>query len=209
MMMLVLAINEDTTVNAAAPQGFKFACVNGVCPSGNYQNLCPQCSELDYPDTSSSSMQCYCFNSGKLLQPIQTLGHLELCTAVDVASSGSLTCTTSPPTSTIALQNSAKSIFKKKPTAPPTVFNPVLVSFVFNCVSGSCPAGPYQQFCPLCSVNGNSLSCLCFDAHGQMLLPETTMWNFSSCTSITTTETGGYLACPSAVGGTVVVSSSL
>jgi len=205
-VLVICLVIIMVSVDAASPQGFKFVCANLPCPSGSYQNLCPQCSELLYIDEGTSSFQCYCFNSGKQLQDVSTIQNAGLCTDIEVTSDGAIECASS---TTSVLQNLARgSLTKKKKTSPPSTSTStgVLVDFVFRCEGGTCPSGPYQQYCPLCKVSGPDLSCLCFDSLGQMLLPVTTMFSFAQCTSITTTETGGYLACP---GNSAVVVTTI
>jgi len=206
--VVILTALSGVAATSTSPQGFQFVCNNGPCPSGDFQSTCPQCTVIQYFDTATSSLQCNCFNSDLQLQNAVVLPGLQSCTDVEADGTGAINCASSTST----LQNSIRTVLSKKAkTHPPTpsIGGGVKVNFVFNCESGSCPVGPYQSFCPLCSTSGDALSCLCFDAHGAMLLPASVMWNYAKCPTITTTQTGGYLECPSApASANVQVSSS-
>jgi len=202
-------------------QGFIFDCDNDVCPDGPYQDVCPQCDDFDY-DSGASAIQCSCFDSQKVLQDVSTIRDSQTCDTISADSTGTLVCNKAG-----SLRKHKRKHNKDKiaaddgstpaptpdyiATASPTIGSgPVHVDFKFNCVEGKCPTGQYQTFCPRCSVNtdsstpGNdpedSISCLCFNANGQMLLRTSTMWNFEACPKIVV-DSGGELECVGAPRG--------
>jgi len=215
---LALSLLALTAVQAQqrSTQGFIFDCDGVSCVDGPYQDKCPQCDDLQYGG-GINVLQCSCFDSSKLLQAVSTVQDAQNCASISASASGALVCNAG------SLRGKGKGKGKGKrdldavtaaptphflQTASPTVGNgPVHVDFVFNCAAGTCPSGPYQQFCPRCEVNtdsttpGNdprdSLSCLCFNDNGQMLLRTSTMWGFEACPSIST-SIGGTLQCPGA-----------
>jgi len=163
------------------------------------------------------------FDSSKLLQTVSTVRDAQNCESISAGDDGALVCTASSGSGSLrggkgkGKGKGRRELASAAPTphflqtASPTVGNgPVHVDFVFNCAAGTCPSGPYQQFCPRCEVNtdsttpGNdpsdSISCLCFNDNGQMLLRTSTMWSFEKCPKIET-SIGGSLECPSAPKG--------
>jgi len=222
----VIAVNQDAV---RAPQGFIFDCDAISCPSGSYQDLCPQCDDLQYGG-GVNVLQCSCFDSSKQLQAVSTVQDAQNCNSISASDSGALVCgsgnaslrgkkhhkhqnsekadgvdITAAPTQEGATVAPTPQFIA---TASPTIGSgPVMVDFVFNCAAGNCPNGEYQQFCPRCEVNtdsttpGNdpqdSISCLCFNYNGQMLLRTSTMWGFEKCPKITV-DFGGILQCPGA-----------
>jgi len=197
-------------------QGFIFDCESIQCPDGPYQELCPKCDNLQY-DSGATATQCYCFDSQKMLQDATTIRDSQTCDTITVDSTGVLVCNTAGSlrkhkkhhhhgnakiTDSVATSAPTPQFIATK--SPTFGSGPIHVDFVFNCASGTCPDGSYQQFCPLCSVNtdsttpGNdpedSLSCECFNANGQMLLGTSTMWGFEACPKIVV-DFGGELQC--------------
>jgi len=182
-----------------APQGFTFICSNGNCPDGSYQDLCPLCAYLNVSPTSTPgpwTLQCICFDSNQELQAVSTLPNAQDATSISVSSTGQLI-----DSGAGAIQEVIKSHLSHMSTPPPTAAT-VYVTFKYNCYSGSCPAGPYQKFCPRCSSDGTTLSCLCFGNDGVMLFHPTIMEFYSQCPLAggepdIETEDDGTLVCPS------------
>jgi len=201
--------NVVVDAQVRSPTGFIFDCDGVSCLPGTYQDVCPQCDDLQYGE-GVNVLQCSCFDSDKSLQAVSTVQDAQNCASVTASHTGSLVCNQPVSTKKHKPKRDLDSVTAGPTpeflqTASPTVGSgPVLVDFVFNCFEGSCPTGPYQQFCPRCSVNtdsttpGNSpqdsLSCLCFNDNGQMLLRTSTMWGFEACPSIST-SIGGTLQC--------------
>jgi hypothetical protein len=202
-----------------APQGFIFDCDTNVCPTGPYQDLCPQCDDLDYLN-GANALQCLCFDSNKMLQGGSTIRDAQNCGSISADSTGALVCNSGSGSlrgdkhnhkgGANSASSSAAAIATAAPTpdfiataSPTTGSGPVLVDFVFNCVGGTCPDGQYQQFCPRCVINtdsaalndpADSISCSCFNYNGEMLLRTSTMWSYEECPKITS-DFGGVLTC--------------
>jgi len=194
-----------------------FDCDNGLCQTGPYQDLCPQCDDLEYGG-GISAIQCMCFDSQKMLQSTTTISDSQTCSTISADSTGTLICNKSSKSNEGKHNKGRRELVYVKSndaTAAPTpqflrTESPSVgpgdfhVDFVFNCAAGTCPDGPYQTFCPRCTVNTdsttpgndpeNSISCECFNRNGQMLLRTATMWGFDKCPSIQT-SLGGSLIC--------------
>jgi len=162
----------------------------------------------------SMFFNAHVFDSNKQLQAVSTMQDAQTCSAIAASDAGALVCSSSGSLRGKKGGKRGLDAATQAPTphfletASPTVGNgPVVVDFVFNCAAGTCPDGEYQKFCPRCDVNtdsttpGNdpqdSISCLCFNYNGQMLLRTSTMWGFDNCPAITT-DFGGVLQCPGA-----------
>jgi len=196
-----------------APQGFIFDCDSNTCPEGSYQDLCPQCFDLLYSQTTNA-IQCLCFDENKLLQVGGTVRDAQNCASISADSTGALVCgsdgassgkkkkgkkwgraldaTTPAPT--------PQFLRTESPSVGPGNF---YVDFTFNCVGGTCPSGQYQQFCPRCIINTDStppndpedsMTCNCFNANGQMLLGASTIWGYENCPDIYV-SVGGQIHC--------------
>jgi len=195
---VILALSSVSALDSsleASPQGFNFVCAQGVCPSGSYQNQCPQCGVLTNED-GTSTLQCYCFDSSDVLHDVSNIQDFGQCTSIDVTN-GQISCGGSS-----ALQKTIRNrLNKKKVTSPPATSGSTYVKFTFSCEAGSCPSGSYQQFCPLCSQNSgaNTLTCKCFSSKGYMNPQINVMYTVSQCTTIATQSTG-LLVCSSNTG---------
>jgi len=214
-----------STVNAQtrSPQGFIFDCDSVSCPNGPYQNLCPQCDNLEYGN-GASVIQCACFDSTNTLQAFSTIRDSQTCASISADSTGTLVCDQSGSLRGKKKKhgNNVEDVVESEgtpapgpsdtaaptphflQTASPTVGSgPVHVDFTFSCVGGTCPSGQYQEFCPRCVIDtdstppndsADSMTCQCFNANGQMLLRESVMWNYESCPKIVA-DFGGQLGC--------------
>jgi len=204
-----------------SPQGFIFDCDNDVCVAGPYQSQCPVCDDFEYDD-GASAIQCNCFDSNNVLQDVTTMRDSNQCSSIAADTTGALYCSGAVATGGKKIRGGGKAVVTAPTTntpaptpqflqtASPTVGNgPALVDFTFNCVGGTCPSGAYQQFCPRCTINTDStppndpfdsITCLCFNNNGQMLLRASTMWNYEACPKIVTSS-GGQLACQGAPKG--------
>jgi len=212
-MMLFSSANVNAQSVTRSPQGFVFDCDHDVCPDGPYQQVCPQCDDIEYPEDNASALQCYCFDSNKQLQGGSTIRDSQNCNVISADDTGALVCTINSGKLRKGKKNKVSKskndvATTESATAAPTVpsGNVVHVDFNFNCVGGTCPDGEYQQFCPRCVVNtdstppndpDNSISCNCFNTNGQMLLRTSTMWNFDKCPEIVVSA-GGELSCKGA-----------
>jgi len=212
-IMISMVIGYDPNADRS-PQGFIFDCDTNTCPDGPYQDLCPQCDDLLYSSTTNA-LQCVCFDQNKMLQAGSTIRDAQNCGSITADSTGALACGSASGSSSKkkgnkkgrALDASHAPAGEFLHTAQPTVGSGnFYVDFNFNCVDGTCPPGQYQKFCPRCVINNdssppndpeNSMTCLCFNANGQMLLRASTMWGYDKCPTIYV-SVGGQLHCDGA-----------
>jgi len=211
-----MMVNAYDTTAVRSPQGFIFDCDSNTCPEGTYQDLCPQCFDLVYTQTTNA-IQCVCFDENKLLQEGSTIRDAQNCDSITADSTGTLVCGSDSGLSDKKKKKKGRALGASTPaptpqflrTASPSVGpGNFYVDFAFNCVGGTCPSGQYQQFCPRCVINQDSTSpndpedsmtCLCFNANGQMLLGASTMWGYENCPKIYV-SIGGQLHCDGAGG---------
>jgi hypothetical protein len=216
-MMLVGSSSVKAQSVTRSSQGFIFACDSNTCPKGAYQDSCPQCFELDYGG-GVTVLQCYCFDASELLQGGSTLKDSQTCASISTDDTGALVCSSgsgslrggkhhkSVDADVAAVATAAPTPDFIATASPTTGSGSVLVDFEFNCVGGTCPDGQYQKFCPRCVINTDSsapndpedsISCLCFNYNGEMLLRTSTMWGYENCPKITA-DFGGVLTCEGA-----------
>ena len=186
---LVALLSSSFGVDAQrSPQGFLFLCDTArACPSGQYQDYCPLCYYL-----STNALQCYCFDSDKTLQEGSTLTSANKCKNIIASPEGFLSCENA---SEDHLDGECLNDNEVEESVPPTQY----VDFKFNCVDGVCPSGSYQKFCPRCVINTNStppnspedsITCLCFNYEGQIYPSQTTIWDYESCSTLSTSSSG-------------------
>jgi len=210
-VMISMVIGYDPNADRA-PQGFIFDCDTNTCPDGSYQDVCPQCDDLLYSSTTNA-LQCVCFDQNKQLQAGSTLRDAQNCASITADSTGTLVCGAETGSSGKKKKGRVLDSASQAPapdflqTAQPTFGSGnFYVDFNFNCVGGTCPSGQYQKFCPRCVINTDStapndpedsITCLCFNANGQMLLRASTMWGYEKCPNIYV-SVGGQLHCDGA-----------